>query len=320
MLGGWWARRFTGATLRRTVIAEADRRSLIVPGLPAQLELAEVPGMGAAVVVDRRAGTVTAVLAVDGAGLVLADAGAQEQRVGGWGRVLASWCAQPDVVRAQVVARTVPGSAAPVRRWWAEHAVADAGWAAQVVAGLLADADVTAARAETLLAVTLRLPRGGRGGTDVEALARVGRQLTAIGDAVGAAELRPGGWLTAAGLAAALRTCFDPYSAGGRDQVAGTPPVAGMVLDEHWDRVRTDTAWHAVYWLREWPRAEVHPGFLQPLLLGGAHRALSLTVEPLPTARALREIRRAKVEQAADAAQRVADRPGGGRRAPRRRR
>lgn len=57
--------------------------------------------------------------------------------------------------------------------------------------------------------------------------------------------------------------------------------------------------------IRERPRSEVYASFLQPLLASGAHRTLSLTCEPLTAQRALRDIRRAKVEQASDAAQRA---------------
>jgi hypothetical protein len=61
-----------------------------------------------------------------------------------------------------------------------------------------------------------------------------------------------------------------------------------------------------VYWVAEWPRAEVTASFLQPLvLMPGVRRCLSITAEPLPVTRALRDIRRAKVEHAADVAQRA---------------
>ena len=79
-----------------------------------------------------------------------------------------------------------------------------------------------------------------------------------------------------------------------------------MAIDEDWGSIRTDSAHHAVYWVQEWPRSEVHAGFLQPLLLApGARRALSLVAEPLPPGKALRDIRRAKAEHAADAGQRA---------------
>ena len=79
-----------------------------------------------------------------------------------------------------------------------------------------------------------------------------------------------------------------------------------MAVAESWDRLRSDSAHHAVYWIAEWPRADVDASFLQPLILmPGARRTLSITAEPLPVTRALREIRRAKVEHAADTAQRA---------------
>ena len=87
---------------------------------------------------------------------------------------------------------------------------------------------------------------------------------------------------------------------------SGTELVGPMGVAELWDCVRTDSAHHAVYWVAEWPRSDIHPGFLQPLLLApGARRAFTLIAEPLSAAAALREIRRAKVEHTADAAQRA---------------
>ena len=72
------------------------------------------------------------------------------------------------------------------------------------------------------------------------------------------------------------------------------------------DWLAAGTSAHATYWVAEWPRSDVHPAFLQPLLLGEAtDRTVTLIAEPLPTGKALREIRRAKVEHVADAAQRA---------------
>jgi hypothetical protein len=79
--------------------------------------------------------------------------------------------------------------------------------------------------------------------------------------------------------------------------------VAGTALEESWDNLRTDSAIHAVYWIREWPRSESHVGFLHPLAAGGAaRRTVCLVVEPVALPKAMREIRRAKVEYAADEA------------------
>ncbi len=40
-----------------------------------------------------------------------------------------------------------------------------------------------------------------------------------------------------------------------------------MAVRPEWDAVRTDGTWHATYWIAEWPRIDVTPDFLGPLLL-----------------------------------------------------
>jgi hypothetical protein len=77
-----------------------------------------------------------------------------------------------------------------------------------------------------------------------------------------------------------------------------------MAISEEWDRLRADGAFHAVYWICEWPRDEIAASFLQPLIFVGATHALSIVAKPQPTAAALREIRKAKADHHADAAQR----------------
>jgi hypothetical protein len=79
-----------------------------------------------------------------------------------------------------------------------------------------------------------------------------------------------------------------------------------MGVTEGWSHARTDSAFHTTYWIAEWPRSTTHPSFLRPLLLApGADRTFSLIAQPLPAAKALREIRRARAEQLADAATRA---------------
>jgi hypothetical protein len=77
-------------------------------------------------------------------------------------------------------------------------------------------------------------------------------------------------------------------------------------VEERWGSLRADGALHATYWVSEWPRSEVHPTFLQPLLLGSARvRTVTVIAEPIPLSKALREIRRSKAEYAANSAQRA---------------
>ena len=77
--------------------------------------------------------------------------------------------------------------------------------------------------------------------------------------------------LTAEDLAYDLRCAYDPAirpildyrPTAGRD-LATAGPIA---VQEHWDYLRTDTAFHCVLWLIEWPRSLVYPTFLAPLVL-----------------------------------------------------
>lgn len=307
----WSVRR----ALRRTshvtrAVLEHSPVELTLPGIPGRLGVFSSAATGAGYVVDPRSATVTAVMDVSGRGFVLEDPGTQDRRVGGWGRILASLCQQPEIVRVQVLQRSSPGGTARVHRWWADHAVADAPWATRVVAELIADAEQTADRQECLLAVAVRAPRGGRR-ANAATLSVVDQQLAAITDGLVAADLDPHGWLTPARLRHVVRTSYDPTGAAVADVGdASDRPISSMVgpmgVAESWDSVRTDSAHHAVYWVQEWPRSDVHPGFLQPLLLTpGARRSFTLIAEPLPPAKAFREIRRAKVEHTADAAQRA---------------
>ncbi|BDO42076.1 SCO6880 family protein [Cellulomonas sp. NTE-D12] len=303
----WRGRQLLGATsvARSTSTrVEPQPRTIALPGGAGHLELVEEPALGGVLVVDRRAGTATALLAVNASGFLLGDSSVQEHKVGAWGRVLAGVCQQSTIVRIQILVRTVPGGLTPARQWWREHRGASRSPIADAVSAMLDDKFVSAHRRETLLAVAARLPRGYRGGHR-ERLQPVVAQFDAVASSLRAADLNPSGWLDTARLAEVLTSAYDPAAAARREGLPARsmPPADGV--HERWASIVVGTEFHATYWVSEWPRTATHPGFLQPLLLGdiGA-RVLSVIAEPLPTVRALREIRRAKVEHAADAAQR----------------
>ena len=68
-------------------------------------------------------------------------------------------------------------------------------------------------------------------------------------------------------------------------------------MQEHWDYLRTDTGFHSVLWIREWPRSEVFPTFLRPLLLTpGTSRRLTILGVPRTTVQALKEVQREQNE------------------------
>lgn len=303
LLADWATRRATGRTAA-VASARAPRRpdTLMLPGIAGRMAVATAPRVGAALVVDRRAGTAVAIARVVGSGFVLADPATQDHRVAGWGRVLAALCQQPAIVRLQVLHRTLP--AQPANRTWRQDADPDAPWSSRVLADLLAG--VPGERNETLLALAVRIPRGRGRVLGVAQLGEIERHLSALGDSLAAADLRVQSWVGPTDLAATLRDGYDPTTGTSAASAAPGTLQGPMGISEHWDHLRSDGAVHAVYWVAEWPRSDVHPGFLQPLLLApGTWRAVTLLAEPLPPARALREIRRAKAEHLADAAQRA---------------
>jgi hypothetical protein len=74
-----------------------------------------------------------------------------------------------------------------------------------------------------------------------------------------------------------------------------------MGVQSEWGRVLVDGTWHATYWISEWPRTEVGPDFLGPLLLlPEVRRATSVVMEPLRPAQAARKIEQARTADIAD--------------------
>ena len=141
------------------------------------------------------------------------------------------------------------------------------------------------------------------------AAAVLAQEMNTITTALRSADLSPGQWLNPEQLAFMLRTAYDPAATTtlerhrkiGRD-LANAGPVA---VRESWASMRTDTAHHAVLWISEWPRSQVFPGFLSPLLLSsGIQRSFSLMIMPMRADQAARDIRRKKTEHIADQAHR----------------
>lgn len=304
LLGQWHARHlFAATTAAQSTARPATTESVALPGLPGRLDLLDCAALGGAIAVDRRAGSVTGVLRVAGSGFILDDPSAQEHKVASWERVLAGICQQPAILRVQVLIRTRPGGLAPARRWWREHRVNPPDGVAAALANMLDESFVVPHVRETFVAVAVRAPRGRRRMTEAD-VALVAKHLDAFGAAAASSGLVVDGWLDARELLATAAAGYDPAAAGHQDAPLSLPTAVGV--KETWRHLRTGGSLHATFWICEWPRAEVHAGFLQPLVLGEAtDRTLTLIAEPLPTARALRDIRRAKVEHAADAAQRA---------------
>lgn len=304
LLGQWRARTFLGATSAAAVPAPVSPEGFVVPGIAGRLEVVDCPRLGAALVADRRTGTISAVVAVSSTGFVLVDGAEQEHKVALWGRVLAALCQQPTVMRVQLLTRTRPSGLSQARHWWRSHCPQATDGIGAALAAMLDESFVEPSHRETLVVLAVRAPRGRRRprASDLDTVAQT---FEAFARSLQAAELGVDGWLDRDEIAVAVAAAYDP-AARARTEGAPASWPEGTGVRESWRSLATATAVHATYWVAQWPRAEVHPGFLQPLLLGEATgRTVTITAEPLSTTKALREIRRAKVEHAADAAQRV---------------
>ncbi len=275
---------------RRRMIRPRPAGTLALPGDLAALREWHDPETGAAMIHDPHAQTLTAMLRVQHPAFVLLDPAEQQRRVTGWGRVLAAACRSGRIARIQVMERTLPDSGSGLAEWWRQHGTDDDSWAATTYRELIERAGPASERHQTTISLALDMRAATRqirsaGGGMAGAAAVLRQEMQSLQTALRSAELAFAGWLTPGDVALILRTAYDPaagpalerHGALGRD-LATAGPVA---VNEAWDRLRSDSAHHAVLWISEWPRAQTFPGFLAPLVLtGGVLRSLSLYYLP----------------------------------------
>ena len=147
----------------------------------------------------------------------------------------------------------------------------------------------------------------------------LGREVVSLERALAGTDVVVDGVLGPGSLGRVIReaSCRLPLTAGagrgagghgggsGGDHVGPdgeTPPgwPWPMAVEAQWDAVRTDATWHATYWISEWPRVEVGPDFLGPLLFLPLRRTIALTMEPVSPGRAARQVAQARTADIAD--------------------
>ncbi len=281
------------------------------------LRVEELPGDPAGstgpvgVVVDGRARALTAVLAVRGHSFALLGPEEQDARVGAWARALASLAREGSAVhRVQWVETCLPDDGGSVKGYLADRAVLGADTpAGATYRALIDESSPVTHRHQVVVAVTVRparaagMVRAGGGG-----LERVGavlvREIDGLRRAFEGADVTVDGVLGPGALTELLAAPWRP--AGWRDRcVTATTDrpcstVWPMAVEPRWDAVRTDAVWHAVYWIAEWPRVEVTPDFLGPLLFAPLRRSLSLVMEPVGPVRAARQVAQSRTADLAD--------------------
>jgi hypothetical protein len=263
------------------------------------------PPMG--VVRDVKAGTLAAMVAVHGRSFSLLDPAEKQRRLDGWAAVLAGLCRDGSAVhRVQWVERATPGERDGLRRYLEESGRPAGPRPRESYAELISGAGPVGQAHLTVLVLAVHLRKAARvargfGRGQAAGCAVLRRELRLLQGQLRNADLIVDRVLTAGEVAAIMRGAFDPArSDAGRTRLEpeSTWPVAS---EEAWSTCQADGSWHATYWIAEWPRIEVGPDFLSPLLLATTgYRVASVVMAPVPPARAAREVEAARTADLAD--------------------
>ncbi|MCA1705066.1 MAG: hypothetical protein LC808_18115, partial [Actinobacteria bacterium] len=274
-------------------------------------------GVRIGVLKARRDGTYTGVLAARGKSFALLDGPEKARRLSSWAGILAGLAREGGAVhRIQWIERTVPDPGNEIGKYLKDNISVPLDSAiARSYLEVVDQAGPTTQEHEVFIAVRVHAGRSSRavklaGGGDQGACELLRRELAALSSSLMGTDIAVEGALTPRLVAHVMRTAFDPASrqkiasiASKIPQRAGTAPVnAGPIAaEESWSSYRTDSGWHATYWIAEWPRIDVDPDFLAPLLLRTeAMRAVSLTMEPVSPLKAIRAVESARTSAAAD--------------------
>ena len=303
-------RQALGRTARRPNAAAPAAAPSVLAGI-SMGEVTRIDGSALGVITDRSSATMSAVTAVRGRSFALLDPADKARCLSAWSTVLAGLAREDGPVRSlQWIERTVPGDGALLTRHLARGCALDSDDPrVRSYAELVQTAGPLAEEHEILLVLSVRARgRGGRrgeGGQDV-----LLREMRLLEGQLRHAGVDVVGPLGPRALGAAIRNGFDPWSRAAlvrRDDVH--PDLAGIGPDAAWPAAseaawphwRTDNTWHATFWIAEWPRSEVGPDFLSPLLLSCSHqRTVSVVMGPLAPSVGTREVEAARTAHAAD--------------------
>jgi hypothetical protein len=278
---------------------------------------------GVGVVLDRRARTVSASLPVRGRDFSLLERGDQQRLVGLWGDALAAFCSERSpVAGVRVTEWAAPSGLAEHERHLAAAGSRSAGSEPHSsYAALLSDAGPGAMSRELLLTVTVEGRRlSQRGGTPKpatdQAVEVLFEHLRLLGARLESAGLTVEPPLSPVATAELLRVRCDPTVAQRLDirrrslaalaRAVVRYDLGPLATETGWSFFRTDGSLHRTYWVAEWPRLDVGPNWLEPLLLyAGGVRSFAFHYEPVSPSRSRRRIDRDATRLAADEEQRA---------------
>jgi hypothetical protein len=285
----------------RRVVPRRTRRTPPWGGIQI-VEVLPFPGetpMG--LVVDASARSWSAVVPVSGGPYLLLDPSDQAHRLDLW-RVTLNALARPgtSVRRIQWIERSYPASPVPL---WDNTPVPSArsdrcSEARDSYRQLVSGTGVAGHEHAAWLVLTVAAPAHVKATSLSAATETLRRDTRLLMGQLRAADLHTEGPLNANGIA---RMVAVAHAAEPSERQPASANVWWPLADEdHWAAYRTDGTWHASYWIAEWPRIEVGPEFMSPLLTTTCRRTVSLTMAPVPADRAVREARSARTADIAD--------------------
>jgi len=294
--------------------ARFGRRRMVFEGLSlVGVPFGPEPSSGeVGVVVDGPARTATAVLAVRGHSFALLGPADQDSRIAAWARVLASMAREESAVhRIQWIESCLPDDGSSVRRHWSRHATLGAdSTAGRSYQTLIDEASPVTRRHQVMVGLSIHTAHSSRsirasGGGISGVGAVLTREVASLHRALDAADISVEGVLGPSALARAIGESYAPTADtvernSGSDDGLGTDWPWPMAIEPQWDAVHTDATWHATYWIAEWPRFDVTPDFLGPLLFSPLRRSLAMTMEPVSPSRAARQVAQARTADLAD--------------------
>ncbi len=316
---------------RRTVFDGVHIVAVPLGGDPSAPELG--------VVVDGPSRTATAVLAVRGHSFALLGPSDQDARIGAWARTLSSMAREgSEVHRIQWIESCLPDDGTAVRRYRADHALLGPDSAAGRSYQTLVDGAAPVTRRHRVyVSLSVRTSRPFRAGHSARKGATAAgdvlpREIHMLHRALEGADITVDGVLGPGALSRVIGEAIAPVDAdsdsagtagsgiagsggtrsadrtdrqvGGQAARPDDAPVGRwpwpIAIEPSWDAVRTDGTWHAVYWIAEWPRVDVTPDFLGPLLFSPVRRSLIMVMEPVSPLRAARQVAQARTADLAD--------------------
>lgn len=316
----WWGRfqlrKVQGVTVFRRKAKPVVAGVVELPLLGQRLEVWQAES-GACVVWDKGTGHASVICAVASAGMArhndqTTTAYERQQHIAGLMSVASGWTRRRQIARIEFLERCRPGSVVRQQRdFEALNVSGELADSYMQALRLAADASVSHPQA-ICITIDTNSAAGAEavkqnGGGKIGVLRACEMEMQASSEALYHAGFTRVEWMSPREWAAWGRTLVDPLFEPSVDvregsELSGVAPelAAPMSLDEHKDIVETDSAFHRVYWVADWPRLETYPGFMGELAMAETYQGLPvrhtlrLVMVPVPLEQALGRIRKAR--------------------------